>query len=305
VASIWTGKSDAIQQWYETVCLSSVKAAVYYRLKGFRSLARNSELALLDSNRKASIQPAPEVHSPAAEPPKGTAKASAEPNPFPSDHRSHQLWERLPKGIREAVSLLSWAPGAAAGPSLSLEDCVQQLADELDGKGSAGNIPVHSMRRRQKTAADLNAVYNRCHGRDSLAAGRQEELLHDAREYAAMSLTAAVEELRLPSETTEADVEAACEKIRDRIVLDALTNYVPLHKYISDFHLGAREFKAALWTEGDPSLEDRARAAINKRVVFVGRLASSGSETGGEVTANPGAARLPGLSLKVSDPRPS
>jgi hypothetical protein len=122
------------------------------------------------------------------------------------------------------------------------------------------------MRRRQKTAADLNAVYHRCRGRDLLAAGRQEELLHDAREYAAMSLTAAVEELRLPSKTTEADVEAACEKIRDLIVLDALTNYVPQHTCISDFHLGARDFKAALWIEGDYSLEDRAREAIQERI---------------------------------------
>jgi hypothetical protein len=223
------------------------------------------------------------------------AITSAEPNPFPVDHPSHQVWERLPRGIREAVSRLSWAPGAAAGTSLSLEDCVQQLADQLDGKGSAGNILVDSiaggdasaeaegdanapnsltepperMRRRQKTAADLNAVYNRCRGRNSFAADRQEELLHDAREYAGMSLTTALEKLLLPSNATEADVERHAKTIRDQIVSEAMNNYVPQHRYTSDFRLGARDFKSALWTEELLSLEDRARAGIQERVALM------------------------------------
>ena len=269
-----------------------IRAEIWRELEDSQEWNRHREklLELVDAPDHAAVIPEAQRN----QQPDGSEAAvtSAEPNPFPEGHRSHQVWERLPRGIREALSRLSWAPGAAAGTSLSLEDCVQQLADQLDCKGSGGDVPVDNiaggdpseddegdanapssltepperMRRRQKTAADLNAVYHRCRGRDLLAAGRQEELLHDAREYAAMSLTAAVEELRLPSKTTEADVEAACEKIRDLIVLDALTNYVPQHTCISDFHLGARDFKAALWIEGDYSLEDRAREAIQERI---------------------------------------
>jgi hypothetical protein len=104
-----------------------------------------------------------------------------------------------------------------------------------------------------------------------------EELSHDAREYAAMSLTSLLEELELPRNGSETNIDRVCDKIRDRIVLDALKNYVPLQQYSSNFRLGVRDFKSALWTEGVPSLEDRARAAIERLIASTGVGAHSPS----------------------------
>jgi hypothetical protein len=176
----------------------------------------------------------------------------------------------------------------------SLDDHIQRVADRLELRntgdaavdsvarmnppvGAAGdanapnsmNEPSESARRRQKTAADLNAVYRRYLGRNPLEAGQQEELLDDAREYAAMNLTAALEELKLRHIESQTEVEKAYENIRDRIVLETLNNYVPNHKYSSAFCLGAREFKSALWTEGFPSLENRARSVIEEITAFL------------------------------------
>jgi hypothetical protein len=107
VASVWKGRSDAIQQWYETVCLPAVRPAVSDVLKGFRSLARRSELAALGSGRNGSATPASKLLGSTPDPLQKSAVSSANSNPFPADHDSHQLWEQLPEQVREVVSHIS------------------------------------------------------------------------------------------------------------------------------------------------------------------------------------------------------
>jgi hypothetical protein len=132
--------------------------------------------------------------------------------------------------------------------------------------------------KREKYYSCLSAVYARCLGRNPYQVRRQEELLHDARHYALRRLMLAVSKLKLPRPASEADVEAACDQIRDRLVLRVWEHFLPKHKDYSDCQLEIREFEAALWTEGCPSLEDRASAAIQER-------AASGSEAWRESSA--------------------
>ncbi len=127
--------------------------------------------------------------------------------------------------------------------------------------------------RRERRYAALDAVYARCRGRNPAEAQRQEDLLRDARHYALRLVTLAVSDLLLPCPASESDAEVACNEIRDRIVLRVWDDFLRNHKNYSDCCLEIREFEAALWTEGCPSLEEFARAAVQKR-------SSAGSEAG-------------------------
>lgn len=123
-------------------------------------------------------------------------------------------------------------------------------------------------RRRERQSADSNAMYRRYLGRNPLEAERQEELLRDARHYVLGRLAQAVRDLELPHHASEADIEAACDEIRDRFVSQAWENIREFErrKKRSDFHLNSQEFEAALWTEDFPSLQERSLAAIQDAV---------------------------------------
>jgi hypothetical protein len=121
------------------------------------------------------------------------------------------------------------------------------------------------VRKRQKVAADLTAVYGRYH-RNSAEAARQEDLLRDARQYA-NCLDHEMGDLDLPPNPTDADIEGAWDKVRGRLTVRVWDDFVPRHKNYSDLCLGFKEFESALWSEGFPSpgfpsLDDYVRATI-------------------------------------------
>jgi hypothetical protein len=139
-------------------------------------------------------------------------------------------------------------------------------AVEMQSAG-AGNIEGDAERQRkvEKDDADYGAMLRRYGGRHMEEAQRQEELLRDARRYTAECLAGAVSDLQLALKPSEVDLEAACDEIRNRLVLRTWEDFLPRHKNYSDFRPDFREFKAALWNEEFPSLGERAMAAIRKR----------------------------------------
>jgi hypothetical protein len=104
--------------------------------------------------------------------------------------------------------------------------------------------------REARRDASLNAYYKRRRGGNSFETGRQEELLIDARAWAETELS-----------TIAAQVGNLGE-IAKLVVKQTWDNFLPTHRYRSDFKLGYLEFASALWEEGLPSLEDRAIVAL-------------------------------------------
>jgi len=147
----------------------------------------------------------------------------------------------------------------------------------VDNAEASWNDKV-AIRERERQTADQQAVYNRAAKGNLADTARQEELLRDAREYVGMSLAQAVVELELPPDPSESDIETACERLGDRLMSDALRNYVPTHRHRGDFRLGPSEFKAAVWTEGSTSLEDRALTALVARFLSLLRAAKLTSD---------------------------
>jgi len=95
-----------------------------------------------------------------------------------------------------------------------------------------------------------NAKYARYLGRNLPEAERQEELLKEARVWADVALS------EMASQIGSAD------ELKKRVVKQTWDNFVPTHRYRTDFKLGYLEFASALWEEGSPSLEDRAIVAL-------------------------------------------
>jgi hypothetical protein len=130
-----------------------------------------------------------------------------------------------------------------------------------------------SWRERKRQKADLNAAYARHLGRNGPEAGRQEELLEDARAWAAATLREAVSEVQ--------DVL----ELKQRVVKQMWDKFVPTHPDCSDLQLDYRKFGSALWGEGWPSLEDLAFDALRERAASEARQAEA------RVTGSPGAGR--------------
>ena len=116
-----------------------------------------------------------------------------------------------------------------------------------------------SWRKRKRQNADLNAAYARHRGRDLAKAARHEERLREARYYARKLLPEAVSDLQLPPDPSEADIEAARDKVRDRVVLPAWEKFFPRKRKL-------KKLEAALWTEEFPSLQDLTMAAIQTAI---------------------------------------
>jgi hypothetical protein len=131
------------------------------------------------------------------------------------------------------------------------------MISELRAECERGAWRVHAGLRGD---ADLNATYARHSRHNGHGAGRQEDLLKDARAWAE-------EELRGLS----VDVEDTSD-LQRRVVKRVWDEFVPRHRYHADFQLGYREFASALWKEGLPSLEELATVAVQER-------AASGSQT--------------------------
>jgi hypothetical protein len=106
--------------------------------------------------------------------------------------------------------------------------------------------------KRIRQNADKNAWCARQLGRNPAEAGRQEDLLRDARAWAKATLREIVSEVQ--------DVL----ELKERVVKQT-EEFIQRHRYYSDFRLGSREFEMALWDEGSPSLEDLALEAVIER----------------------------------------
>jgi hypothetical protein len=100
-------------------------------------------------------------------------------------------------------------------------------------------------RKRGKLAADLTAMCARYRRRIPEEAKRQEELIHDARKYAESYLG-------------EAQSPAARLVVTRRI----WDEFIPKHPKQKAFALEFSDLHTAVWTEGYPSLEERANAPI-------------------------------------------
>jgi hypothetical protein len=163
----------------------------------------------------------------------------------------------------EQPEMESGQPGAAEGPVISVQP--PAILDFSD-----------SWHRRERRKAGQNAGYARRRGRVGSEADRQEELLKDARVWAEAELRKLVSEVQ--------DVF----ELKERVVHQAWNEFVPQHRYYPERpsnRLLYREFAAALWEEGWPSLEDRAILAIRDRA------ASAGSQAGAVVTGSPAEGR--------------
>ena len=128
-------------------------------------------------------------------------------------------------------------------------------------------------RKERQIVTDLNAEYaRRLSGGDGPEVGRQRNLLRDARQYTAKFLDQAVSDFQLPAHPADIDIEAACSKIRDRLVIRAWDDFLSRPKDKNDIRMGFIEFEAALWSEGfpsggSPSLNDRVTGALQERAV--------------------------------------
>jgi hypothetical protein len=108
-------------------------------------------------------------------------------------------------------------------------------------------------RKRVRRIEDRQAQTARQLGRNPLEAGRQEDLLEDARAWAKATLRKLVSEVQ------------DMRELKERVVKQTWDQFVPSHRYHSDFRLGYLEFGSALWQEGWPSLEDCALEAVIER----------------------------------------
>ena len=88
---------------------------------------------------------------------------------------------------------------------------------------------------------------------------RHEERLREARYYARKLLPEAVTDLQLPPDPSEADIEAARDKVRDRVVLPTWEKFFPRKRKL-------KKLEAALWTEEFPSLQDLTMTAIQTAI---------------------------------------
>jgi hypothetical protein len=117
---------------------------------------------------------------------------------------------------------------------------------ELRAECGRGAWRVHDRMRR---TSDPGGTYARFRGRDSVGAGKQEELLNDARAWAAGELLELLDNQLAPAD------------LQRQVVKKTWDRFLPTHKYRSELELGYREFSTALWTGGVTSLQDLATVA--------------------------------------------
>ena len=130
----------------------------------------------------------------------------------------------------------------------------KQFLESVTADQQAEDADPERRRKRERWIADLQATYDRHLGRNWPEVKRQEDLLKDARAWA----QAALHEI--------APAAKDVLELKQRIVKQTWDQFVPKHRYYSDLLLGYREFDSALWEEGWPSLEDRAKAAIQAAI---------------------------------------
>ena len=189
-----------------------------------------------------------------------------------------ELREDCDRNARQVHSMLRTSPASATS---STEDSA--ASSSQDGAGHAGrrseatdaneqsetetgqypdaNRPVVSVRhvpilefsdpwrKRVRQNADKNAWYARQLGRNPLEAGRQEDLLEDARAWAKAALRELVQEVQ------------DLRELKERVVKQT-EEFIQRHRYYADFQLGYLQFGSALWEEGWPSLEECALEAV-------------------------------------------
>jgi hypothetical protein len=143
-------------------------------------------------------------------------------------------------------------------------------------------------RKGVRIAADYGAMLRRRLGIPVGEADQQENLLRGCRDHALTSLDLAVRKVPLRIPTSEADLEAACDEIRDRIVLQEWDGLLRQYNERSDCTLKFKQFEYALWTEratwiegeGYTSLQAHGRAALRKRAAELAKATALDSEAG-------------------------
>jgi hypothetical protein len=148
----------------------------------------------------------------------------------------------------------------------------RQVRELFEARRKAEEADPESRRRRQERDAYLTARLAKILGKkpaerwailDKL--DRQEELLRDARDYAAIIY---LSEPRSPE---------ARRKVTQRI----WDEFIPKHKDKDAFNMGFRDLHAAIWPADDPSLEEVANKAGEDESVATGtRPVLSGAEGG-------------------------
>jgi hypothetical protein len=107
-------------------------------------------------------------------------------------------------------------------------------ADEaLEAIRKAEEADPELKRKDQKRNADLQAAYNRFCGRNPSEAGRQEDLLRDARKYAESYLA-----------------EASSPEGRRKITRQIWNEFIPKHPNREAFRLEFARLHTAIWDEG-------------------------------------------------------
>jgi len=167
-------------------------------------------------------------------------------------------------------------PAGASEPPTWATSQVQEVFGPIDEVISAIRQAEQAdpdlRRQREKVARDYQSMHRRRLGMPLGKVEQQENLLRGCRDHALTSLDRAVRDLQLHFPALEADIKAACDEIRDGIVLSEWDRFLQQYKSPSDCKLEFGEFKSALWTEralwsegeGSFSLEDRANAAVRK-----------------------------------------
>ena len=126
-------------------------------------------------------------------------------------------------------------------------------------------------RKRAKEASDLSAKYARMNGRPVPSTSIQERLLDELKDYARTAIRTIVNEVIAAEHNTAAlhTKEELRDECRDRLLPQIWDQVIPQWtqrrpKEFGHFQLGFSDLKSAIWTEGTPSIEDLANAAIER-----------------------------------------
>jgi hypothetical protein len=156
----------------------------------------------------------------------------------PTDRQSGgAAMPNLARGVRELID------GASTGLLVPGTEEDKWAKEVMEANRKAEEADPEFKRRRQKRDADLQASYDRRLGVPLGVAKRQEKLIRDARTYAASYL-----------------LEAHSQVTQLRVTRLALRD-LGITPNTEEFPLSFEALHAAIWTEGDPSLEELANKA--------------------------------------------
>src|ERR1039458_1447657 len=157
----------------------------------------------------------------------------------------------------------------------------KQAEEAIEALRKAEEADPALKRKHQRENADLQKAYHRFGGRDPSDAWRQEELIRDARKYAESYLG-----------------EAQSPEARLIVTRRIWSEFIPNHpnrgafQLYFDYETAERvvaSLHTAIWTEGNPSLEERAKRAAEggfPKEKLVGDMKPGGAEPAQRPTPN-------------------